>query len=778
MTANENAPRGEGGAQQTDVVISSLPHQKDIVNPNYSSSLDFLAVFHPGGPWVLTAIEPDGPGVVTRTFSQLEDVRPWLEEYNGRKRWGTYFTVNPILDGLGLKSKAARTDIKELAWLYVDIDPQAGEDIVEERERIQALLTTSLPEDVPPPTTIVFSGGGLQGFWKLKEPFPIDGDLERANEAALWNKGLEIAFGADSCHNVDRVMRIPGTINYPNAKKRKRGQKPAVAKVVHESDESHDVATFPKPASPAIEGPPQRGRVDIDVPKDVRRLAPEELKTLPVADWCKATIVKGEHPDDPAKWDSRSEALFAVVCEFVRHEVEDEVTYSIITDQNLEISASVLGNPSPERYALRQIERAKKKVAEDGADFIRSDEKKRVFPTLIHNVLVALRKGNISVRYNELSDRFLVDGIQDDCTQLTDNVVTILRHRFQEEYAVTFTPSLVLESTQMLGRENSFHPVRDYLDSLKWDGVSRLDRWIIEYAGAEDSGFVRAISAITLIAAVRRARKPGCKFDEMLILEGEQGLGKSSLFRILASEDWFSDHCPIHSDSKTFIEATQGKWILEVGELSSLKKSDVEHLKSVLSRTHDRARMAYARTAEDRARQFIIVGSTNEETYLADATGNRRYWPIHVGSEIRLEELQRDRDQLWAEAAERESQGESIRLARGLWKVAAEAQNARLKHDPWQDTLGDHLSEWPHGKISSIDLFRLLELGSEKQSPYDFSRVSAVMKRLGWRNGTYKFKGQSKKGYVIGDGGPELEVNGIDKPKVQETMPEDRKTHF
>ena len=161
---------------------------------------------------------------------------------------------------------------------------------------------------------------------------------------------------------------------------------------------------------------------------------------------------------------------------------------------------------------------------------------------------------------------------------------------------------------------------------------------------------------LTLIAAVRRVRTPGCKFDELLVLESPQGLLKSSALRVLSVEEsWFSDDLPLNSDGKRAIESLAGRWIVEAAELNGLRRSDIEHLKSFLSRQVDRARMSYDRLVTAAPRQCVFIGTTNSTTYLRDGTGNRRFWPVRVGR-FDIEALRRDRDQLWAEAAAREAE--------------------------------------------------------------------------------------------------------------------------
>ena len=203
-----------------------------------------------------------------------------------------------------------------------------------------------------------------------------------------------------------------------------------------------------------------------------------------------------------------------------------------------------------------------------------------------------------------------------------------------------------------------FHPVLDHLMALpKWDGVARLDTWLIDCAEAEDTEYTRAVSRLPLLAAVRRVRQPGCKFDEMLTLQGLQGSGKSSALAILAGNpEWFSDQISFSARDKEVIEQLAGFWIIEVAELKGMRTAEIEHRKAFMSRQRDRGRLAYAMTVSDVPRQCIFIGTTNEERFLRDYTGHRRDWPVRVGR-FDLGRLRRDRDQLWAEAVVREAKG-------------------------------------------------------------------------------------------------------------------------
>lgn len=308
--------------------------------------------------------------------------------------------------------------------------------------------------------------------------------------------------------------------------------------------------------------------------------------------------------------------------------------------------------------------------------------------------------------------------------------------------------------------ENAFDPVVDYLAALKWDGKARLDNWLTYYLGADDSAVNRAFGRKTLIAAVRRARRPGCKFDNILTLEGGQGTGKSSALRILATDDdAFTDQDMLHLDAKSQKEALAGKWIVELAELAGMRRADAEKVKAFASRTHDRARAAYARFTDDQPRRCIMVGTTNAEEYLSDPTGNRRFWPVRTGT-IDLEALRIDRDQLWAEAAVLEHAGESLFLDEDLWGLAADEAAKRLETDPWEDALRRVKGEFqptPDGvveRIFSADLLGSsdhLNMPKERQTFQASQRLARCMRKLGWDGpAVIRIEGRQARGYWRG----------------------------
>lgn len=314
-----------------------------------------------------------------------------------------------------------------------------------------------------------------------------------------------------------------------------------------------------------------------------------------------------------------------------------------------------------------------------------------------------------------------------------------------------------------LARENSFHPVRDYLASLpSWDGVPRLDSWLIKLGGAEDTPYVRAVSWIILVAAVRRVRQPGTKFDEMLILESPQGTGKSTAVKSLCPEgEWFTDNFNLEGDSKRMIEQTSGKWIIEAGELRGMTVKDHNALKQYLSSTHDEARMAYARESIRQAREFIIIGTTNDSQYLRDHTGDRRYWPVKI-SRFDIDGLLEIRDQLWAEAVYLDLANAHnkhfIRLDPELWSAAAVEQAKRKVDNAIKIRLEDYLNGHS-GRIRTSDVWKLLTDDHVPQQSL-VMQASNAMQELGWEKERFQVGGKRESYYIKGKTDKQLVVVG------------------
>lgn len=370
------------------------------------------------------------------------------------------------------------------------------------------------------------------------------------------------------------------------------------------------------------------------------------------------------------------------------------------------------------------------------SDFIR-DADGRIIKDHQENVARALSMLNVELSYNEFSDKLLVNKTH----ALEDRQLNELWFRIDEECRFRPPSDFFEKIVKRICWMNSFHPVRDYFATLTWDEQPRIDEWLTRAASAASSEYVRKVSAITLISAVRRIKHPGCKYDEMLVLESSQGLQKSSALRALCPQsDWFTDDFQLNATSQRMIESTVGKWIIEVSELSGMRQGLVEMLKSNLSRQVDGpARMAYARLPMERPRQFILIGTTNSDAYLADSTGARRFWPVKV-RKFDVEWIIANRDQLWAEAVAREAAGESNRLPEHLWSVAGEQQEQRREIDPWEIKIKNgllsnpDLHSYPDGysRVVTSFLWDCVAVLSDRQSRREQMRISEIMQRLGF----------------------------------------------
>jgi len=247
---------------------------------------------------------------------------------------------------------------------------------------------------------------------------------------------------------------------------------------------------------------------------------------------------------------------------------------------------------------------------------------------------------------------------------------------------VNVAPMVVGRAIGAVARDHRIHPVRDWLEHVRWDGTPRIETWTSTYLGADPTAFHHTVGALWLISAVARIFRPGAKADHMLILEGPQGARKSTALKVLAGEEWFTDELP-ELGSKDAAIHMQGIWIVEIAELDAIGRAEVSRIKAFLTRTTDRFRPPYGRYTVEVPRQCVFAGTVNPDTYLRDETGNRRFWPLRCGA-IDIAALARDRDQLWAEAVHRFREG-------AIWWIddamilaeAAAAQEARYQADAW-----------------------------------------------------------------------------------------------
>ncbi len=273
-----------------------------------------------------------------------------------------------------------------------------------------------------------------------------------------------------------------------------------------------------------------------------------------------------------------------------------------------------------------------------------------------------------------------------------------------------FTKQNYITAVAKVTDDRSYHPIRQYLESLPmWDGVERIDTLLIDYLGAADSEYVRAITRKVLCAAVARVLSPGCKYDTILVLNGPQGIGKSTLISKLGGE-WFSDSLQLSdTHDKTAAEKLQGYWIFEIGELAGLRKAEIETLRSFLSRQNDIYRASFGRRPTPHLRQCIFIGTTNAESgYLRDTTGNRRFWPVKVTGRSKKQAWmlsEKETMQIWAEALSKFQAGETLYLDEKLSEVAEEQQSEAMEADEREALVQEYLEKLLPENWSTMDLY-------------------------------------------------------------------------
>lgn len=320
--------------------------------------------------------------------------------------------------------------------------------------------------------------------------------------------------------------------------------------------------------------------------------------------------------------------------------------------------------------------------------------------------------------------------------RLQDHHAILVHHWFARCEGVSFPKSAVWDAIVEAAHANTVHPVRDYLSELVWDGKPRLSKWLVTYLGAEAADYTYAVGRWWLISAVARAFQPGCQADHMLILEGAQGSGKSTAMGILGGQ-WYLGSLPDIRDRASAAAVLQGNWIVEIGELDAFRGAAATRVKDFLTQRFDEYRAAYARCSSRHNRGCVFVGTTNETSYLQDASGARRFWPMRVRA-LEREDLQRDRDQLWAEARLAYESGESWWPTTQFALELATQQEERYEDDEWQEKI----ATWVKGgefamprdgfKLGEV-LFGALGLEAAKWDRSAQSRAGICLRRLGFR---------------------------------------------
>jgi predicted P-loop ATPase len=708
--------------------------------PRTDLACDFLRELDLTGPWTLGAIEPGETKdniVRAKTFATLDAARVFIDHYNGK--WNLYYLSNRC------KPDVTTTPLKEqithLRCLHVDIDPPKSAEVT---PKLKLRLLEKVQSFDPYPSFIVDSGGGYQAAWLFPEELPAHDKDEWLQRVEAINQGIAKQVGADgSVWNVNRWLRLPGTVNVLNATKRARGRTPGRAELVEAtwakwSIKEHKVPMVPRGYGDGTHG--GGGAADYNV-----NALPKKLKDA---------IIKG----NAKEWgDDRSDMIWFMVCQLIKRGWPDEKILPILLDPQYGCSAHCRDQSNPERYAQKQIDNARTKI---GEDWVRSD-KGQIITNSQANILRALNELEVRVGHNILTDMSYINGLG-STRVLTDKEIIKIRLTIDDQFGFLPEDKLLYQVVTNEADKRQYNPLANQLDKLEaeWreNGQQQPDlpeTWLIKYAGAEDTPYTRAVSRLALMSAVRRARSPGCKHDEMLVLVSEkQGTGKSSALKILAMKlEYFGEFSLKITDTKKVIEQIRGKWILECSELAGIKEASIEHVKELLSRQVDRARMAYDRLERDFPRCCIFFGTTNTLRFLRDLE-NRRYWPVVI-VEFDLEALTRDVEMLWGAAAALESEypkDKHIELPRELWPLAAEVQSDHKETDGWAELLEDLLED-ETGKIRGHDLWTILGVPPERQKDQkNLDARGKAMRELGWEHKKVSFEGKPKWCYVKGEG--------------------------
>lgn len=322
-----------------------------------------------------------------------------------------------------------------------------------------------------------------------------------------------------------------------------------------------------------------------------------------------------------------------------------------------------------------------------------------------------------------------------------DADVTAVQEYLQRAGLEKVSKDTTFQAVALRAREKGFHPVRQYLDGLKWNGTKRLEKWLHTYLAADANAYTAGIGAMFLIAMVARVYEPGCKADYMLVLEGPQGALKSTACSILGGQ-WFSDNLPDIRGGKDVSQHLNGKWLIEVAEMSALDKAEAAALKAFITRPVERYRPSYGRKDVIEPRQCVFIGTTNKAAYLRDETGGRRFWPVKVGETLDVAGLARDRDQLFAEAMH------LYRDSKPWWpkrefeaKHIAPQQEARYEADAWEEAVATYLTG--KAQVTVLEVARGgLHVETPKLGTADQRRIVAVLERLGWVRGERSMHGR------------------------------------
>jgi virulence-associated protein E/DNA primase RepB-like protein len=661
------------------------------------------------------------------------------------------------------KGSGEKANLRAVQCVWVDVDDCDPEAKLEELDRM-GLRRPSLAWASGP--------RGLHAIWLLDAPVDLT-----VPEGVAWVesvlRGLVQRTGADPARtNANSVLRVVGTTNYPNEAKRAKGRTESPVRLLRcQRARRYSRADFEELRALGAE----RGT---SAPADYERRAVTEDEwdsfegLLDGNEDLHAAFERqttGDFNGDDSRVDQSLANLLAIR-DVAPHVIEEALKRSR-DEHGAEKGSDEKGDHYWPLTVGKALDWAREQRAQsfDAFDDVETlpaalteqrqalvdmkaaqsrevllERKKNGTPEKTYgNTLAATRAAKFEPALNDLTDMVELRAKELPFTHpigrvVTDDVARVIREWLILQYRLDVTLEHVFEALRTVGIERRFNPLVEHLDSRVWDGTPRIDGWLVDYAGVADTPYARAVGRLMLLGAVARAFVPGIKFDTMLILEGPQGGYKSTLIRVLGGE-WTAEGMPPLSD-KDAVCHVQGKWLLEFDELVAMRKAARETLKSFLSKTEDRMRKPYGKGSADYPRRCAFIGTTNDSSYLHDATGGRRFWPVKVGA-IRIEAVQRDRDQLWAEAVavwKADPRPEALVLPRHLWASAEAEQEQRREADPWEDTapeIAHGLAGDPPGRVVRASEILAGLLKGREPEQRDVGRLRRVLEPLGWAYG-------------------------------------------
>ena len=722
----------------TDAIARDLEHMTARWHELDAPAVIEIRAFQEGGLPKIGKFNPD----------DLDEAAEWIEGLNERG-YNIYAVRNPVR--VTVVGSAKDEDILASFFLWADCDEGQAADNVKQwtGPQYSACVVTGRV-----PSTRVHT------YWELAEP---------ATDLMAWREtqmSIAAHFNSDpSVINPSRIMRVGGTVAYPDAKKQGKGyikeltalwaeydpnRKPVTIDQMRRAFNTTTPATAPRATAPMIDTGAYEA---LDRERTAIQALSGEAWNLAVLKLVGSYVRKGL-ADSEIQALTGPLTLGGYTAEDTRAEVQGMIDRTRVNPKfgGVVVRAETDAEENDSEWMSELIVNQKGRVLFNTANallYLQNEDGLRgrfAFDEFRQVKIVTAPLPGSKAPKSNFKGREYKDS---DTTQV---VAHFNRIGFPEA-----TKNVVADTIDAVSEMSTFHPVRNYLEQLPaWDGVGRIDGWLQDYCNVQaddrdSSDYISEAGAKWLISAVARVMKPGCKADGVLILEGKQGARKSTTLRFLTGEEWFGDSLP-SMQSKDASDYLRGKWIIEMAELSNINKAEVEVVKAFISREEERFRPAYARTEITYPRQCVFAGSTNKSDYLRDETGNRRFWPVKVQGLCDTHQIKLDRDQLWAEALGRFKSGETWWLSENVETIAATQQEQRVSQDAWAGDVEQFVAG--RSEVSPAEVAKIA-LGIEiaRLDRAATNRITAILTALDFsRKGQFtsgENKGRAK--YIRGD---------------------------